>query len=67
VPAYDPQKSFNRIKRAGSLPWDAVAAGLDALGSPGVAHRPATTAEPRPAIEADQPVAPTQAGAQVMR
>jgi outer membrane protein len=67
VPAYDPQKSFNRIKRAGSLPWDAVAAGLDALGSPGVAHRPATTPEPRPAIEADQPVAPTQAGAQVMR
>jgi outer membrane protein len=66
VPAYDPVKSFNRIKHAGALPWDGVVAGVDALGSPSVRVRPAGSAAARPVIESDQPVAPAQAGNQVM-
>jgi outer membrane protein len=66
VPAYDPEKSFKHVKHAGALPWDGIPASLDSLGSPSVARRPATPAQPHPAIEAQPPVAPAQAGGQVM-
>jgi outer membrane protein len=66
VPAYDPQKSFNKVRHAGALPWDPVVAGVDALGSPGVAKRPTDAPATRPAIEASEPAAPAQAGGQVM-
>jgi outer membrane protein len=67
VPAYDPKTSFNKIKHAGALPWDGVVAGVDALGSPAVPQRPPGGAPVRPAIETGQPVAPAQAGGQVVQ
>jgi outer membrane protein len=56
LPAYDPQRAFDHVKRAGAVPWDGVVAGLDAIGA-GPAPRPA------PASGAAGPV---QAGGTVM-
>ena len=67
APAYDPETSFHRVKRAGALPWDGVVATLDSAGSPAIARRPTSVDQVRPAIEAAEPVAPVQAGGQVMR
>jgi outer membrane protein len=67
APAYNPETSFHKVKHAGSLPWDGVVAGLDSAGSPSIAKRPAGADQLRPAIEAAEPVAPAQAGGQVMR
>jgi outer membrane protein len=66
VPAYDPQASFNRIKHAQAVPWEGVVAGLDSIGAATIQKRPTSADQVRPAIEADQPAVPAQAGGQVM-
>lgn len=54
APAYDPDRSFQRVKHAGALPWDGVVAGLDSIG-----------AGPAPAAPAG-PATPGKAGGTVM-
>jgi outer membrane protein len=66
VPVYDPETSFHKIKRAGSVPWEGVVAAVDGLGSPTIKQRPADADQIRPAIDATAPATPAQAGGQVM-
>jgi len=66
APIYDPETSFHRIKHAGATPWEGVIAGLDSVGAAPIARRPVSADQIRPAIEAAEPVAPAQAGGQVL-
>jgi len=59
VAIYDPAASFNRIRRANSLPWEPIVEGLDRIGAPRVEPRP-----PLPTVtvaKRSTPAAETQA------
>jgi len=61
VAIYDPAASFNRIRRANSLPWEPIVEGLDRIGAPQVEPRP-----PLPTVtvaKRSTPAAETQATA----
>jgi outer membrane protein len=45
VEIYDPKDSYNRIRRAGAVPWEPLIESLDQIGAPRIA-------EPRPALAA---------------
>jgi outer membrane protein len=66
VPIYDPQASFKRVKNAQALPWDSVIAAVDSVGAPKIAKRPTSPDQAQPVVEPDQPVAPAQAGGQIV-
>ncbi|MGC1303163.1 MAG: TolC family outer membrane protein [Caulobacteraceae bacterium] len=36
VERYDPAKSFNKVRNAGSLPWESLVAAIDTVGEPGM-------------------------------
>ena len=40
APLYDPAAPFNRVKRAGFVPWEPVVAGLDGIGAPTIITLP---------------------------
>lgn len=48
APAYDPDRSFQKIKHAGALPWDGVVSRLDSIGA-GPAPTPPPTGPAEPA------------------
>ena len=56
---YDPAKSFNRVRHAGSVPWEGIVAGVDRAGSPTIRKRP-------PVAEPARPAEPSAAGAEVV-
>jgi outer membrane protein len=63
VPAYDPETSFRRVKRAGAVPWEGLVAGIDGVGAPRVQVRPASAPVVLPPPESP---APAQAGSPVV-
>jgi outer membrane protein len=63
VRLYDPQAAFDKVKHAGETPWEGLIAGLDSIGAPAIAPRPAAI---KPADPSAPPPPPAQAGGTVM-
>jgi outer membrane protein len=37
---YDPETTFNRVRRSGAVPWEGLVEGLDSVGAPRIPSRP---------------------------
>jgi outer membrane protein len=43
-PAYSPEAAFDKVRRAGAVPWEGLVAGLDSIGAPAGPTQPAPAA-----------------------
>jgi outer membrane protein len=59
TPAYDPVRSFNKVRHSGAVPWEGVVAGVDGAGAPTIKKRP-------PVTDVARPAQPSESGAEVV-